>query len=200
MVEYSGEGFEERGGAFAEAFDEVLGVGVEVPEGPAGGVLDGYAPRAEGVLVAHAGEGGGGHPRGGVPPLRGVAERLRGWSPALPAPRPTICFCWDNDTTSACAKTDVGKACYVKDDHTVTIAGGSAAVVAGYVKDVDADGVHVSTLPITVIGNWRSRARYNVRGQSPARCFTSSATLEDCSKTNFGYNASISHSRFKIHN
>lgn len=58
------------------------------------------------------------------------------------------CFAWDNDTTSGCAKTDIGKACYVKDDHTVTMAGGSAAVVAGYVKDVDEDGVHVSMAPV----------------------------------------------------
>ena len=58
------------------------------------------------------------------------------------------CFAWDNDTTSGCSKTDIGKACYVVDDHTVTIAGGSASVVAGYIKDVDADGVHVSIAPV----------------------------------------------------
>ena len=62
------------------------------------------------------------------------------------------CFGWDNDATSGCSKSDIGKLCYVKDDHTVAIAGTNNAVIAGVVKDVDADGVHVSKLTITAGG------------------------------------------------
>ncbi len=62
------------------------------------------------------------------------------------------CFGWDNDATSGCSKTDIGKLCYVKDDHTVAIAGTDNAVIAGVIKDVDADGVHVSKLYITAGG------------------------------------------------
>ena len=62
------------------------------------------------------------------------------------------CFAWDNDATSGCSATDVGKLCYVKDDHTVAIAGTDNAVIAGTVKAVDADGVHVSHLTVTAGG------------------------------------------------
>ena len=61
-------------------------------------------------------------------------------------------FGWDNDTTNAVAATDVGKLCYVVDDHTVSIDDQSNGVVAGVVKDVDADGVHVAHGPIFVSG------------------------------------------------
>lgn len=54
-------------------------------------------------------------------------------------------FVWDNDTTSACSSTDVGQTCYVKDDHTVTMAGGTAAVPAGTILHVDNGGVMVKT-------------------------------------------------------
>ena len=62
------------------------------------------------------------------------------------------CFGWDNDATSGCSKTDIGKLCYVKDDHTVAIAGTDNAVIAGTIKAVDADGVHVSQLTVTAGG------------------------------------------------
>ena len=61
-------------------------------------------------------------------------------------------FGWDNDTTSGCSATDVGKPCYVVDDHTVAIGGTSNGVIAGIVKDVDGDGVHVAHLQITAGG------------------------------------------------
>ena len=62
------------------------------------------------------------------------------------------CFAWDNDATSACSASDVGKACYVTDDHTVqiSVSSGGVAVKAGYIKAVDADGVHVAPFPVTV--------------------------------------------------
>ena len=37
--------------------------------------------------------------------------------------------------------SDQNKACYVNDDQTVTLTGGTAAVVAGVVRDVLSDGV-----------------------------------------------------------
>ena len=39
------------------------------------------------------------------------------------------------------ALNDLNKPCYVLDDQTVTLTGGTAAIVAGVVRDVTADGV-----------------------------------------------------------
>ena len=50
-------------------------------------------------------------------------------------------------SSGAFAASDLNKTCYVKDDQTVTLTGGTAAVVAGVVRDVLADGV------VTEIGN-----------------------------------------------
>ena len=61
-------------------------------------------------------------------------------------------FGWDNDQTNAVAAKDVGKLCYVVDDHTVSIDDQTNGVVAGVVKGVDADGVHVAHGPIFVSG------------------------------------------------
>ena len=61
-------------------------------------------------------------------------------------------FGWDNDATNAVAATDIGKLCYVVDDHTVSIDDQTNGVVAGVVKDVDADGVHVAHGPLFVSG------------------------------------------------
>ena len=62
-------------------------------------------------------------------------------------------FGWDNDTGDNAVKaTDVGKLCYVVDDHTVSIDDQTNGVVAGVVKTVDGDGVHVAHGPIFVSG------------------------------------------------
>lgn len=44
-------------------------------------------------------------------------------------------------SSGAFALSDLNKTCYVKDDQTVTLTGGTAAVVAGVVRDVLPDGV-----------------------------------------------------------
>ena len=44
-------------------------------------------------------------------------------------------------SSGAFAANDVNKTCYVKDDQTVTLTGGTAAVVAGVVRDVLPEGV-----------------------------------------------------------
>ena len=44
-------------------------------------------------------------------------------------------------SSGAFAASDLNKTCYVTDDQTVTLTGGTASVVAGVVRDVLADGV-----------------------------------------------------------
>ncbi len=44
-------------------------------------------------------------------------------------------------SSGAFALSDLNKTCYVKDDQTLTLTGGTAAVVAGIVRDVLPDGV-----------------------------------------------------------
>ena len=50
-------------------------------------------------------------------------------------------FLYSPVSSGAFAANDVNKTCYVKDDQTVTLTGGTAAVVAGVVRDVLSDGV-----------------------------------------------------------
>ena len=50
-------------------------------------------------------------------------------------------FLYSPVSSGAFAANDVNKTCYVKDDQTVTLTGGTAAVVAGVVRDVLPDGV-----------------------------------------------------------
>ena len=56
-------------------------------------------------------------------------------------------FLYSPISSGAFAANDVNKTCYVKDDQTVTLTGGTAAVVAGIVRDVLPEGV------VTEIGN-----------------------------------------------
>ena len=44
-------------------------------------------------------------------------------------------------SSGAFTMNDLNKTCYVKDDQTLTLTGGTAAVVAGVVRDVLPDGV-----------------------------------------------------------
>ena len=50
-------------------------------------------------------------------------------------------FLYSPVSSGAFAANDVNKTCYVKDDQTVTLTGGTSAVVAGVVRDVLPDGV-----------------------------------------------------------
>ena len=50
-------------------------------------------------------------------------------------------FLYSPVSSGAFAANDVNKTCYVKDDQTVTLTGGTAAVVAGVVRDVLPDGI-----------------------------------------------------------
>ena len=50
-------------------------------------------------------------------------------------------FLYSPVSSGAFAANDVNKTCYVKDDQTVTLTGGTAAVVAGVVRDVLPEGV-----------------------------------------------------------
>ncbi len=59
----------------------------------------------------------------------------------------TGCFLFDNSAAHAVTVANVGDKCYVEDDHTVASAAGANSVVAGYVFDVDANGVWVEIAP-----------------------------------------------------
>jgi len=50
-------------------------------------------------------------------------------------------FLYSPVSSGAFAANDVNKTCYVKDDQTVTLTGGTAAVVAGVVRDVLPGGI-----------------------------------------------------------
>ena len=50
-------------------------------------------------------------------------------------------FLYSPVSSGAVTLSDLNKTCYVKDDQTVTMTGGTAAVVAGVVRDVLSDGV-----------------------------------------------------------
>ena len=50
-------------------------------------------------------------------------------------------FLYSPVSSGAVTLSDLNKTCYVKDDQTVTLTGGTAAVVAGVVRDVLSDGV-----------------------------------------------------------
>ena len=50
-------------------------------------------------------------------------------------------FFYSPVSSGAFAANDVNKTCYVKDDQTVTLTGGTSAVVAGVIRDVLPDGV-----------------------------------------------------------
>ena len=50
-------------------------------------------------------------------------------------------FLYSPISSGAVTLGDLNKTCYVKDDQTVTMTGGTAAVVAGVVRDVLSDGV-----------------------------------------------------------
>lgn len=50
-------------------------------------------------------------------------------------------FGYDTTGGSAITKADIGKSCFILDDHTVVRTGGTVnAIVAGTVDDVDSDG------------------------------------------------------------
>lgn len=46
----------------------------------------------------------------------------------------------DNDGTNPVSQADVGRLCFVKDDHTVQTGAGGSSVIAGRVDSLDADG------------------------------------------------------------
>ncbi len=46
----------------------------------------------------------------------------------------------DNDATHGVTQADVGRHCFVKDDHTIQTAVGGSSVVAGIVQEIDAQG------------------------------------------------------------
>ena len=50
-------------------------------------------------------------------------------------------FLYSPVSSGAITLNDLNKPCYVLDDQTVTLTGGTAAIVAGVVRDVTADGV-----------------------------------------------------------
>ena len=50
-------------------------------------------------------------------------------------------FLYSPVSSGAFAVSDLNKTCYVKDDQTVTLTGGTAAVIAGVVRDVRPEGV-----------------------------------------------------------
>ena len=50
-------------------------------------------------------------------------------------------FLYSPVSSGAVTLSDLNKTCYVKDDQTVTLTGGTAAVVAGVVRDVLPDGI-----------------------------------------------------------
>ena len=50
-------------------------------------------------------------------------------------------FLYNPVSSGAFAANDVNKTCYVTDDQTITLTGGTAAVVAGVVRDVLSGGV-----------------------------------------------------------
>ena len=50
-------------------------------------------------------------------------------------------FLYSPVSSGAVTLSDLNKTCYVKDDQTITLTGGTAAVVAGVVRDVLSDGV-----------------------------------------------------------
>ena len=56
-------------------------------------------------------------------------------------------FLYNPVSSGAVTLSDLNKTCYVQDDQTITLTGGTAAVVAGVVRDVISDGV------VTEIGN-----------------------------------------------
>ena len=50
-------------------------------------------------------------------------------------------FLYSPVSSGAITLNDVNKLCYVQDDQTITLTGGTAAVPAGVVRDVTSDGV-----------------------------------------------------------
>ena len=50
-------------------------------------------------------------------------------------------FLYSPVSSGAVTLSDLNKTCYVKDDQTVTLTGGTSAVVAGVVRDVLPDGI-----------------------------------------------------------
>lgn len=52
-------------------------------------------------------------------------------------------FLYNPVSSGAIAVTDINKKCYVADDQTVTLTSGTSAVIAGTIRDVNADGVAV---------------------------------------------------------
>src|SRR5688572_6338665 len=53
----------------------------------------------------------------------------------------------DNDATNPVVQADVGKPCYVIDDHTVRTTGAATPIVAGIVHRLESDGVWVDFNP-----------------------------------------------------
>src|SRR5207302_2645561 len=59
-------------------------------------------------------------------------------------------FKFDNSAGNAITAAQVGKACYVEDDHTVNKDGGANKIRAGTVVGLDSDGVWVDTQPRSI--------------------------------------------------
>ena len=50
-------------------------------------------------------------------------------------------FLYSPVSSGAVSLSDLNKQCYVQDDQTITLTGGTAAVPAGVVRDVTSEGV-----------------------------------------------------------
>ena len=59
----------------------------------------------------------------------------------------TGCFLFANSTAHAITAANIGAACYVEDDNTVSSNAGTNSIIAGYVFDVDSSGVWVEIAP-----------------------------------------------------
>jgi hypothetical protein len=87
-----------------------------------------------------------------------VGERVMGWSTgkvdntggadgAISVQVETGVILMDNDATNPVAQADVGRLCFIKDDHTVQNGLGGSSVVAGRVERVEARGVWIYVAP-----------------------------------------------------
>jgi hypothetical protein len=80
-----------------------------------------------------------------------AGDRVVGWSTAkadntggadgaLSAQVQTGALLLDNDGTNPLTQADMGRLCFVKDDHTVQTAAGGSSVIAGRAEQIDASG------------------------------------------------------------
>ncbi len=75
-----------------------------------------------------------------------TADNTGGAAGAISVETSRGCFKWDNSATDAIGVNQVGRSCFIFDDHTVasTDGGSGARSPAGIVDQVDADGVWVA--------------------------------------------------------